>query len=277
MTRLLRIIAFALIPALLCSCGDGALIQTESMPEITQQIYVVPERYNDEPYTFGYQPHPIYLEAERTVKFCATYIVDDHYLPTIIYDDYITEKIWDIDGNYFNLNSVRYSFSEPGHKVVTLKSIDKMNDTISEVLDVYVNTPISATLESPKDGFNMADPVSEDGVELSWKVSGTDEWETSYCTIFASYNKTRSPAAVATNPQPFSVRSPKTFPKIPPSQSTGASSPPTTRRILSAKATPPTSSISPPSIRAPIPQTSSFLSATTASGESIPPACALRS
>ena len=174
--------------AALVGCGDDALFD-QDVSTISQQIYVVPERFTGEPYTFGYQPHPIYLEVDQVVKFWATYIVDDHYLPTDNYDEYIAGKSWDVDGEYFNINSFRYSFSEPGHKIVTLKSVDLANDTIVEKLDVYVNTPISVDINYPADGFNMVDPLSEDGVELSWNVSGKDDWESSSCTIYISYDK----------------------------------------------------------------------------------------
>lgn len=175
--------------ALLGGCGDDALINDGEIPSIRQEIYIVPERYSGEPYTIGYQPHPIYLETDQAFKFWATYIVNDRYLNTDVYDDYIIQKIWDVDGEYFNLNSFRYSFSEPGHKRVTLKSVDLLRDTITEVLDIYVNTPISANLVYPPDGFNLVDPTSEDGIDLIWNIAGIDEWETSTCVIYMSHSK----------------------------------------------------------------------------------------
>ena len=127
------------LSAILGGCGDDALFNKDEVGSIRQEIFIVPERFVGDPYTIGYQPHPIYLETDQVVKFWASYIVNDRYISPDIYDDYITQKIWDVNGEYFNLNSFRYSFSEPGLKKVTLKSIDKLNDTITENLDVYVN------------------------------------------------------------------------------------------------------------------------------------------
>lgn len=177
------------LSAILGGCGDDSLFDEEGVSTIKQEIFIVPERYTKEPYTIGFQPHPIYLEADQVVKFWATYVVDDHYINTDLYDNYIAQKIWDVDGEYFNLNSFRYSFSEPGYKKVTLKSIDLMGDTITENLDIYVNTPISASLVYPPDGFNLVDPISEEGVDLLWNVSGIDEWENSTCVIYMSYSE----------------------------------------------------------------------------------------
>ena len=177
------------LSAILGGCGDDALFDENEVATIKQEIFVVPERFVGEPYTIGYQPHPIYLETDQVIKFWASYTVNGHYLHPDLYDDYITQKIWDVDGEYFNLNSFRYSFSEPGHKKVTLKSIDKMNDTITENLDVYVNTPITANLVFPPDGYNLVDPISEDGIDLIWDITGTDEWESSTCVIYMSYSK----------------------------------------------------------------------------------------
>ncbi len=175
--------------AILAGCGDDALFEQEDVASVSQQIYVVPERFTGEPYTFGYQPRPVYLDVDEVVKFWATYIVNNRFLHTDFYDDYIAEKSWDVEGEYFNINSFRYSFSEPGHKVVTLKSVDHFNDTIVEKMDIYVNTPISISISYPQDGYNMVDPLSEDGVELGWNVSGKDDWETSNCVIYISYDR----------------------------------------------------------------------------------------
>ena len=188
MNKLLAIFVPA-IALFFASCGDDALFNENLQPTVSQQIYVVPDRFVGEPYTFGFQTAPIYLEVDQVVKFWATYIVNDSYLNTDYYDDYISEKIWDINGEYFNLNFFRYSFSEPGHKVVTLRSVDYLKDTITEHLDVYVNTPISAKLVYPEDGFNLVDPDSKDGIDLVWNISGVDDWETSSCDLYASYSK----------------------------------------------------------------------------------------
>ena len=144
--------------AILAGCGDDALFEQEDVASVSQQIYVVPERFTGEPYTFGYQPRPVYLDVDEVVKFWATYIVNNRFLHTDFYDDYIAEKSWDVEGEYFNINSFRYSFSEPGHKVVTLMSVDHFNDTIVEKMDIYVNTPISISISYPQDGYNMVDP-----------------------------------------------------------------------------------------------------------------------
>ena len=190
MNKIIRHFAPVLfLSAILGGCGDDALFNKDEVGSIRQEIFIVPERFVGDPYTIGYQPHPIYLETDQVVKFWASYIVNDRYISPDIYDDYITQKIWDVNGEYFNLNSFRYSFSEPGLKKVTLKSIDKLNDTITENLDVYVNTPIAANLVFPPDAYNLVDPISEDGVDLLWDVSGVDEWESSTCIIYMSYRE----------------------------------------------------------------------------------------
>lgn len=212
MNRIFRhIVPSIACAAILAGCGDDALFNQEDVGTVSQQIYVVPERFTGEPYTFGYQPHPIYLEVDQVVKFWATYTINNHYLHTDYYDDYIAAKSWNIDGEYFNINPVRYSFSEPGHKVVSLKSVDLANDTIVENLDVYVNTPVSVSIDYPPDGFNSVDPLSEDGIELAWNVSGKDSWETSTCTIYISYDRDnvwKSPQARSACNEPANLLGP---------------------------------------------------------------------
>ncbi len=181
---------FALLTTLcLFGCGDDALFQADEVATIKQKIYVLPERYNDEPYTFNYPTKNVYLEVDQVVKFWAVYIVDDNFLHTDLYDTYIAEKNWEINGEYFNINSFRYSFSAPGHYLATLSSVDKMNDSITDTMNVFVNTPISTSIVFPENGYNLIDPNSKDGIDLVWSVSGQDEWERSYCTVYAAYEK----------------------------------------------------------------------------------------
>ena len=190
MNSIVQKILLVLVTAfMLCSCGDDALFDSNEVATIKQKIYVLPERYNEEPYTFNYPTNNVYLDVDQVVKFWAVYIVDDNFLHTDFYDSYITEKNWDINGEYFNINSFRYSFSDPGHYLAILKSVDKLNDSISDTMNVFVNTPISANLVAPENGYNLVDPYSKDGVDLVWNVSGLDEWEKSYCTIYAAYEK----------------------------------------------------------------------------------------
>ena len=180
-------IAFLSLP--FSGCGDDYLFEEESVSVVKQFIYALPERYVGEPYNFG-QPYPrAYLDTGEVVKFYAAYSIDNKFIVSDLNDLYIKGKSWDIDGEYFNLNTFRYSFSTIGKHRVILQSTDMFNDVITDTLEVFVNTPISISISSPANGYNLVDPQSPEGIDLNWKVDGTDEWETSTCHLFASTNK----------------------------------------------------------------------------------------
>lgn len=190
MKNKLYIFSIAFIFALLVtSCGDDSLVDEADQPTIIQHIFVLPERFNGEPYNYGQPPKTAYVDVDEVVKFSVGYSVSGYYVSTSDYDTYIQSKQWNINGEHFNVNSFRYAFAVPGHYQISVSSIDFMNDTITSVLDIYVNTPISTKLVFPENGYNLVDPVSEDGIDIKWNVYGVDEWETTSCDIFASFNK----------------------------------------------------------------------------------------
>lgn len=172
----------------LISCSD-AEIQASDVPELTQSIIVVPEGVYGDPYPI-YQPSDkFYVKINEKLRICGVYFLDGKYLSidkSIPY--YITHK-WKIDNDEASASSVYYSFDKAGPHEVTFETVDHLGDTLRTSATIYVNTPTAITLQSPANNYNQVDGDNENGIELTWGISGIDPWETSYCTFYASYSK----------------------------------------------------------------------------------------
>ncbi|SIN86911.1 hypothetical protein [Fibrobacter sp. UWB11] len=174
----------------LISCSDSE-IHASDVPELTQSIFVVPEGYYGDPYNdMRYaSSDKFYVNINEKIRICGIYAINGEYVSTdkaIPY--YITHK-WNIDNNEASASSIYYSFDKAGAHEVTFETIDHLGDTLQTKATIYVNTPTTITLQSPANNYNQADGDNEDGIELSWGISGIDPWENSYCTLYASYNE----------------------------------------------------------------------------------------
>lgn len=172
--------------SLLSSCGEESLFSEEDVSTIEQSIFVVPEDFSGQPFLSGSPAKKTYIDINETAKFWAVYSLDGLYLTQRQASDYIQETLWEIENEFIDHTVIMASFDTPGHRQILLHSTDFLNDTITDTLDVFVNTPIGIELLSPMNKYNLVDPLAEEGVYLSWKISGSDSWENSTCSIFAS-------------------------------------------------------------------------------------------
>ena len=173
----------------LVSCSD-AEIHASDIPEITQSIFVVPESYVGEPYKSSqYQASDkFFVNINEKLRICGIYSVNGEYIPTDKATPYYNTHKWIIDKDEAGASSIYHSFDKAGIHEVSFETVDHLGDTLRTNATIYVNTPTKVTLQSPANNYNQVDGDNENGLELSWGISGIDPWETSYCTIYASYN-----------------------------------------------------------------------------------------
>ena len=184
-------IAFATaITFSLISCSDSE-IHSSDVPELTQSIFVVPESFYGEPYNGNrYKASDkFYVNVNEKIRICGVYAINGEYISTDKSIPYYISHKWKIDNNEASATSVYSSFDKAGIHNITFETIDLLGDTIQTNAKIYVNTPTTIALQSPANNYNQVDGDNENGLELTWSISGIDPWETSYCTIFASYQK----------------------------------------------------------------------------------------
>lgn len=170
------------------SCTD-AEIHASDVPELTQSIIVVPESFYGDPYPIYSPSDKFYVNVNEKIRICGAYFLNGKYITTdkaVPY--YITHK-WRIENNEGTASSIYYSFEKAGTHEVYFETLDLLGDTLRTSATIYVNTPTAITLQSPANNYNQVDGDNENGIELSWGISGIDPWETSYCTLYASYSK----------------------------------------------------------------------------------------
>ena len=173
----------------LISCSDPE-IHSSDVPELTQAIFVVPESYYGDPYNdkrYGTSDR-FYVNVNEKIRICGVYAINGEYISTDKAIPYYLSHKWQIDNDEASATSIYYSFDKAGIHDVTFETVDHLGDTLRTNATIYVNTPTTITLQSPANNYNQADGDNDDGIELSWGISGVDPWETSYCTLYASYN-----------------------------------------------------------------------------------------
>ena len=168
-------------------CGEDYLVSESSLPKLNQHIFVLPDRFAGQPYTYTAPVSSIYLDTSETIKFWAAYSLDGAYISSDSADNHYLNHSWTIDGDEYNISPLRFSFNTPGYHQGILQTVDLLDDTLRDTLDIYVNTPIKITLIAPINGYNQVKPNSDSEVEIRWALSGLDPWEASSCHIFASF------------------------------------------------------------------------------------------
>lgn len=184
-------IAFATaITFSLISCSDSE-IQSSDIPELTQSIFIVPESYYGEPYDDNRykSSDKFYVNINEKIRICGVYAINGEYISAEQAIPYYSFHKWKIDNDEAGATSVYSSFDKAGIHNITFETIDLLGDTLQTNAKIYVNTPTTITLQSPANNYNQVDGDNENGLELTWSISGIDPWETSYCTLFAGYNK----------------------------------------------------------------------------------------
>lgn len=187
--NIIALVIFLYATIMLAGCGKDSLFDASEVSSLEQSIFIVPANYTGLPFIGRSPAKTVYLDTNETIKIWAVYSLDGQYLTQREASSYIQGNFWEVEGESINLTAFRASFDTPGHRQVLLRSIDFLNDTIVDTLEVYVNTPIAVELVSPENKYNQVDPLAEEGVFLSWKISGTDPWENATCSVYASNNK----------------------------------------------------------------------------------------
>ncbi|MCQ2060797.1 MAG: hypothetical protein MJY47_04325 [Fibrobacter sp.] len=180
------LLAISLLFAL-WACGDDYKISESSTLQMEQFIFVVPDKVSGEPFlTHSPIGTVVYIDVDEPVKFWAGYTLDGHFISTESAPDYYLNHLWTIGEESYNIAAFRYEADSSGHLLGSFQTVDFLGDTLLNRFDIYINSPINISLKFPDNGFNQIDPLSSEGVELRWDISGKDPWEHSSCKIFVS-------------------------------------------------------------------------------------------
>ena len=185
MTRII----FLFLVALIFSACDYAYYDESGDSILRQNVYIVPETFSGDASSI-YPMQSTVVELGHSVKFIAGYTINGELSFHDSTARYYTNVLWDIDGEYFNINTFRYTFNKAGVISGSLRTVDLYGDTLVSPLVIYVNTPESITLESPYDGFNQVIPDKAKDYAFRWNMTGIDEWETAKCQFFISTDST---------------------------------------------------------------------------------------
>lgn len=187
--RFPQIIFAVLVACAFISCGDDAYFYTSEKKTLTQEVYVVPEGVTGAVHLFYSPKKEAFLDVNENVRIQAVFRLNGEVLDGDEAVNYYRNLLWKINGKKINIPTFRYSFQEPGQYDCILQVVDKFGDTLTDTTRLYVDTPSSITLNSPRDGNNQIDPFSKEEIILKWTTSGIDPWETTLCDIYASNNK----------------------------------------------------------------------------------------
>jgi len=170
------------------SCSD-IKINSLDIPELSQSIFIVPEGFYGEPYTWPTQSKNHYVNINEKLRICGVYSLNGTYIPSDEAIPYYNTHKWTIDTVQASATYVYYSFDIAGVHDITFETVDHLGDTLISHAKVYVNTPTKIDLQTPANNYNQVDGENKKGIELAWSISGIDPWETSYCELYAGYSK----------------------------------------------------------------------------------------
>ncbi|WP_295859193.1 hypothetical protein [uncultured Fibrobacter sp.] len=173
----------------LTSCGDEATFSNLEKNTLTQEIYVVPETITGPVHIFFSPKKEIYLNVNDSKKIQAVFRLNGEILDADEAVNYYHSLLWKIENKKINIPTFRHTFQNPGEYNCILQTVDKFGDTLTDTTIIYVNSPSSITLTSPRDGYNQIDPFSEEEINLKWDAIGIDPWETAECTVYGSNKK----------------------------------------------------------------------------------------
>ena len=170
------------------SCSDSE-IRPHDVPEISQSIFIIPESYTCDQFSQQASEENFYTDINKKIRICGVYSIDSQSVPADQSKLYYSSRQWTIDDDKTSEPSLFYTFDKPGIHRILLETIDFLGDTLKSQANVYVNTPISISLQFPPNHYNQVDGNNQNGLELSWKTYGIDSWESSVCVVYASYQK----------------------------------------------------------------------------------------
>ena len=189
MKQLTSLLSVLLILFTLLACGESHLVDDSDQPTLKQHIFVLPDRLTGQPYNYAAPATTVYLDTNKSFKFWAAYSIDDRFITSDSAEDHFLNHNWIIDGEKYNISPLRFKFSTPGYRQGILETVDLLNDTLRDTVNIFVNTPASIGIVAPINGFNQVYPGMNGSVDLRWTFTGLDPWEESTCYIYASYEK----------------------------------------------------------------------------------------
>ena len=113
----------------LAGCGDEHLVDNEANV-LKQYVFAGPDGFNGNISNYYDPVDELYVEQGQSLKFYAGFSTG-----VLIYTDetlqpYYSGLLWRIGENTFNLNSFRYTFTEPGIYDGSLETVDTFGDTL---------------------------------------------------------------------------------------------------------------------------------------------------
>jgi len=187
--RLLRLVftlGLFLLASALSSCGEN--FYNDKLPvTLSQNVYMLPDGYNGSIDHSGIYPiQGATVEKGQSVRFMAVHTLNGENLTSDVAANIYKSILWEIDGEYFNLSSFRYTFKKAGLIEGKLYTVDEYDDILVNDFSIRVNTPEEFTLDYPYDGYNLAEPSKATDLPFRWTLTGIDEWEDSECEVFLS-------------------------------------------------------------------------------------------
>lgn len=182
-------IALVFAVLLFASCADDVRFSDADKKAFRQDLYVTPDNYTGVAHIFSSPKKNVFLEINQKVKFTSEYTLNETTLDPDEATNYYSSVLWEINGEKFNISSIRYAFQEPGKYICTVQTIDNYGDTLKDTLNVFVNTPSHISLTSPRDMYNQVNEFFNDTIILKWEIQGLDPWETSSCIVYGSTDK----------------------------------------------------------------------------------------
>lgn len=171
------------------SCGEN-LYDSSSIPKMNQYVYMVPDGYSGNIYESNLRPiEGASIDSGKSVKFVAVHTINGIQMYNEDAAQVYKSLLWEIDGEYFNLDAFRYTFKKNGLIQGKLITIDVFDDTLVSNFSVRVNTPEKFSLNFPYDGYNQAEPSKNEPFSFHWTISGIDDWESATCDLFISTDK----------------------------------------------------------------------------------------
>ena len=183
MTRSLFQTAALCLLLLLIGCRDDALISSTDLQFLQQGIIVT---YWSESYTsHTEQVDSLYINQGQNVLFKSAYALNGQVLSMDSAINLYDSHYWVIEGDTINATSFEHDFDSAGYFPCILNTVDFSGDTLKDTAHVFVGTPLGISLVTPPLQSNV-EPLSDDYIELNWKISGIDPWEKSSCTVYAA-------------------------------------------------------------------------------------------
>ena len=176
-------VALALCALALTSCGNDVRFEQADENVFEQNIYIVPEVTVHSFYTTRKE---VYIGVNEPIKIQAIFRLNKDVLDADIAASYYQSVLWILDGKKINIPNFRHTFQKSGQYDCILQTITRFGDTLIDTTHIFVDTPSSIALTSPRNGYNQAEPFSEEDIRLRWDITGIDPWETTICDVYGS-------------------------------------------------------------------------------------------